>query len=68
MKVIKAKSGIKKLLSEIEKKTNKFEQINTKKSSIKSFRDRDFSEYCEYVAAFKLQQLGWKVYQPLSDR
>lgn len=37
-------------------------------SSIKNFRDRDFSEYCEYIAAFKLQDLGWEVYQPLSDR
>ncbi len=36
--------------------------------SIKDFRDRDFSEYCEYVVAFKLQKLGWKVFQPLSDR
>ena len=68
MKVIKIKSGIKKLLSKIEKKTKEFEKINTKKSSIKDFRDRDFSEYCEYVVAFKLQELGWKVCQPLSDR
>lgn len=37
-------------------------------SPIKEFRDRDFSEYCEYVVAFKLQELGWEVYQPLSDR
>lgn len=36
--------------------------------SIKNFRDRDFSEYCEYIVAFKLQSLGWKVFQPLSDR
>lgn len=36
--------------------------------SIKDFRDRDFSEYCEYIVAFKLQSLGWKVFQPLSDR
>lgn len=41
---------------------------NIKKTSIKDFRDRDFSEYCEYVTAFKLQELGWKVFQPLSDR
>lgn len=36
--------------------------------SIREFRDRDFSEYCEYVVAFKLQELGWQIYQPLSDR
>ena len=38
------------------------------KNSIRNFRDRDFSEFCEYVVAFKLQDLGWKVFQPLSDR
>jgi len=36
--------------------------------SIKKLRSRDFSEYCEYAVAFKLQDLGWKVFQPLSDR
>lgn len=58
--------SIKKLSSEINKKAKKLEKI--KKGSIKEFRDRDFSEYCEYVVAFKLQELGWEVYQPLSDR
>jgi len=41
---------------------------NKQNGSIREFRDRDFSEYCEYVVAFKLQELGWTVYQPLSDR
>jgi len=58
MKAIKRKFGIKKLSSEIDKKANRLEQI--KRSSIKEFRDRDFSEYCEYVIAFKLQELGWR--------
>lgn len=66
MKAIKGKLGVKKLSSEIDRKTKKLEKI--KMSSIKDFRDRDFSEYCEYVVAFKLQELGWEVYQPLSDR
>jgi len=66
MKAIKRKFSIKKLSSEIDKKANRLEQI--KRSSIKEFRDRDFSEYCEYVTAFKLQELGWEVYQPLLDR
>jgi len=39
-----------------------------KKSSIRDFRIRDFSEFCEYVVAFKLQELGWNVFQPLLDR
>jgi len=38
------------------------------KLPIKNFRNRDFSEYCEYIVAFKLQELGWKVFQPLVDR
>lgn len=66
MKTIKGELGVKKLSSEIDRKTKKLEKI--KMSSIKDFRDRDFSEYCEYVVAFKLQELGWEVYQPLSDR
>jgi len=66
MEAIKRKLDVKNLLFDINKKVKKLEQI--KKSSIKEFRDRDFSEYCEYVVAFKLQELGWEVYQPLSDR
>ena len=66
MKAIKGEFGVKKLSTEIYRKVKKLEKI--KKSSIKEFRDRDFSEYCEYVVAFKLQELGWEVYQPLSDR
>lgn len=66
IKAIKEQLGVKKLSSEIDKKVKKLEKI--KRSSIKEFRDRDFSEYCEYVVAFKLQELGWGVYQPLSDR
>jgi len=46
----------------------KTKQIKNGHISIKQFRDRDFSEYCEYVVAFKLQDLGWEIYQPLSDR
>lgn len=63
---LKGKSAIKKISIKIDKRTKKLEQI--KKSSIKEFRDRDFSEYCEYVVAFKLQELGWEIYQPLLDR
>ncbi|XOA42982.1 MAG: hypothetical protein ACKKMO_00730 [Candidatus Nealsonbacteria bacterium] len=43
-------------------------KIKKQKRSIKDFRSRDFSEYCEYVVAFKLQELGWKTFQPLVDR
>ncbi len=43
-------------------------KIKKRKTSIKDFRNRDFSEYCEYAVAFKLQELGWNVFQPLSDR
>jgi len=46
----------------------KIQKIKENNKSIKTFRDRDFSEYCEYVVAFKLQELGWNVYQPLLDR
>lgn len=66
MKALKKEFGAKKLSSEIDKKAKKLEEINN--NSIKEFRDRDFSEYCEYVVAFKLQEMGWEVYQPLSDR
>ena len=55
-------------MSNIDKKTKELKEISSKKSSIKNFRDRDFSEYCEYIVAFKLQALGWKIFQPLSDR
>lgn len=53
---------------EVNDKRDKIRELKNKRKSIKEFRDRDFSEYCEYVVAFKLQELGWKVYQPLSDR
>ncbi|KPJ55136.1 hypothetical protein AMJ47_01300 [Parcubacteria bacterium DG_72] len=43
-------------------------KIKDKNNSIKDLRNRDFSEYCEYVVAFELQRLGWKVFQPLVDR
>ncbi len=66
MKVINEEFGIKKLSAVMDRKVADLETI--KKSSIKEFRDRDFSEYCEYVVAFKLQELGWEIYQPLSDR
>lgn len=66
MNATKGELGVEKLSSEIDRKIKKLEKIE--RSSIKEFRDRDFSEYCEYVVAFKLQELGWEVYQPLSDR
>jgi glutamate/tyrosine decarboxylase-like PLP-dependent enzyme len=66
------KTNINKLLKLIQNKAklsqSKIETIKNNSSSIKEFRNRDFSEFCEYVVAFKLQELGWEVYQPLSDR
>lgn len=43
-------------------------QFNHSYMLIKNLGNRVFSEYCEYTVAFKLQELGWKVFQPLSDR
>lgn len=60
--------GILQSIDDFNKKNIEILETLKNKKSIKEFRDRDFSEYCEYVVAFKLQELGWEVYQPLSDR
>jgi hypothetical protein len=38
------------------------------KSIVYGLRDRDFSKYCEYLVAFKLQKSGWEVFHPFLDR
>ncbi len=35
---------------------------------INELRNREFSNYCEYLACSKLKDLGWKVFRPLIDR
>jgi len=36
--------------------------------NVRNLRNKEFADYCEYLVAFKLQELGWTVFQPLVDR
>ncbi len=65
-KIIDGHRDIQELYTTIDEKSKEIDRLRN--SSINEFRDRDFSEYCEYIVAFKLQERGWEVYQPLSDR
>lgn len=31
-------------------------------------RNREFSNFCEYLVSLKLQENGWETYKPLIDR